>query len=134
MRTVRLLGALASLTLLFFVSGCYTVVMVPQATTRMADNNEYAYEDAYDEFDAAQDSTSRVVNKYYIYGDLWNGYDGFDPFWSSPSWYNYHAYWGWHSDPWYWDSWYGDPWYYGYGYSSVSWMYRPGYCMHQVLS
>ncbi|MBN1893959.1 hypothetical protein JW906_05670 [bacterium] len=116
----------AALIGLFFMallfSGCYTVVMIPKAGPAI---DAESYIEEYSEAEQPEDEeNAQVLNKYYIYGDLWPGYVRFDPFWYSPYWYDYPSWYYWHYsfyDPWYW------------GYSTYGWRpfyYYPRYYYH----
>ncbi|NQT26309.1 hypothetical protein HQ585_13215 [candidate division KSB1 bacterium] len=118
MKNKVLLVLTGAIFIALLTSGCYTVVMIPSSS-----NNTTSYDEEYSdaEYDAyyENDSSSQVVNKYYISGGC---YYGFDPFYASPYWYHYSYDWRFSTyDPWYWNSW---PY---YGGQSAYFMYNPGY-------
>jgi hypothetical protein len=136
MKTWKRLSVMIGVAFLVLMTGCYTVVMVPRRSVErlisveaedeevLEEGEEYSEEYAEDVEDAT------IVNKYYVYGDLWGGYLGFDPIWSYPGSWRYSSWggWGWSM----WDPWY-DPWTWGvwspygyYPYGSWGWYgYRP---------
>jgi hypothetical protein len=138
MKTWKRLCVMIGMAFLVFITGCYTVVMVPRQNVERAvvldsedegvlEEGEEVAEEYADSEDVEDDA---VVNNYYIYGDLWGGYIGFDPIWSDPYSWRYSSWsgWGWSM----WDPWY-DPWTSGmwspygyYPYWSWGWYgYRP---------
>jgi hypothetical protein len=112
------------------ITGCYTVIMVPQ-TVESYDNGQWAQEESSADTTEVKQDNGQTVNNFYIYDD-WPGHSYFDPFWDSPYHWRYSSWWGGaFYDPWY------DPWpYYGYygnygwspynHYGYVDW-YTPGY-------
>jgi hypothetical protein len=110
--TKKIFG-LAMLILLFGLTGCYTVIMVPKslepADSRSAD--AWTNDGEYADTTAVVRENGSVVNNFYIYDD-WPGHWYFDPFWDSPYHWRYSSWWGGgYNDPWW------DPWpYYGYGW------------------
>ena len=106
-RPHALLAALISVSALF-ITGCYTVIMVPR-TVMVESTDRWAYEETVS--DTAFEKSPSVVNNYYIYDD-WAGHWHFDPFWDSPYHWQFSSWWwGAYYDPWY------SPWsYYGYGW------------------
>jgi hypothetical protein len=114
------------------VSGCYTVIMVPQSVETY-DNDRWSRQEQESIADSTveKQDNGQVVNNFYIYDDG-PGHWSFDPFWNSPYHWRYSSWWGGaFCDPWY------DPWpYYGY-YGSYGWSpfnrygyvdwYAPGY-------
>jgi hypothetical protein len=112
------------------ITGCYTVIMVPQ-TVESYDNGQWSQEESSADTTEVKQDNGQTVNNFYIYDD-WPGHSYFDPFWDSPYHWRYSSWWGGaFYDPWY------DPWpYYGYygnygwspynHYGYVDW-YTPGY-------
>ena len=141
--TVRIFMLTGVLLLALTVTGCYTVLMIPEgrSTTAVRDYESY-YEDEADtesEYseDVGDDEVPVEIHKHYYYGDAWTDYVIFDPFYDSPYWWYYDDwYYGHHMcvfDPYY--SWHWRPWryagYYGWGYQypyySHIWYHDPYY-------
>ncbi|MBN2201574.1 hypothetical protein JW777_06465 [bacterium] len=138
--TKRLLAA-AGLFLSISLTGCYTVLTVPQAEQprpreERADSEpllEPVGEESgsYSDYDSELDTWDRedeserdvTVNRFYIY-DSWPGHWYYDPFWDSPFAWSYSTWW-WGSmvNPWY-TPW---PYYSGWGWRNTYYPFYHGY-------
>lgn len=118
---------LAGLAVMLALSGCYTVIKVPQHTRTTVWETEEEFADSLE----TPTQKATVIQNYYIYDD-WPGHWYYDPFWVSP--YSWHFSTWWWIDyydpwwrPWYWYGYY--PWrpHYYFGFYYGSWDFWPGY-------
>ena len=86
---------IAGLLMMFFIMGCYTVVMVPGTRTvrRVETDDVIVEEDEYEDVIDEYGEEPTVIHEHYIYGDLWPSHVYFDPYWSSPYWWRYSSWW-----------------------------------------
>ncbi|MDM7924773.1 MAG: hypothetical protein QUS35_02040 [bacterium] len=131
--------AAAGLFLSISLTGCYTVLMKPQAEESQPRKERAAsepllepvgeesgtYADSeLDTWDREEESERDVtVNRFYIY-DSWPGHWYYDPFWDSPFAWSYSTWW-WGSmyNPWY-TPW---PYYAGWGWRNTYYPFYHGY-------
>ena len=122
MKRTLILFIILATGVILFLSGCYTLVIIPKTEVRYANADENDYDaDLYEEeIIEGEEGDSTVIHKHYYYGDFYPQDVYFDPYWTSPYWWHYSSCWRFRWG--YYDPWWGDPWYCGYYYNSWYWL------------